>query len=64
MIRGNTQERTTVILYLLTSTLAIPTMISAFAPLYLAFGLFILLAFATLRLSLGKSKEHGSHVTT
>ena len=64
MIRGNTQERTTVILYLLTATLAIPTMISAFAPLYLAFGLFLFLALITVRLAVGKSQKDGTHVTT
>ena len=62
MIRGNSQERTTIILYLLTATLALPTMISAFAPLYIAFGLFLLLALVTLRLAIQKSKKKGSHV--
>ena len=63
MIRGNSQERTTIILYLLTATLALPTMISAFAPLYIAFGLFILLTLVTLRLAVHKSKERETNVS-
>ena len=41
---GNSQERTTVILYLMTATLAIPAMLSAFIPLWsaLAFGVALL----------------------
>jgi UDP-GlcNAc:undecaprenyl-phosphate GlcNAc-1-phosphate transferase len=34
---GNSQQRTTLILYLLTAMLAIPAMLAAFAPLWLAF---------------------------
>ena len=43
MSRGNSQVRSTVILYLLTATLALPAMVSAFAPMYVAFALFLLL---------------------
>ena len=37
MAWGNSQQRTTVILYLMTAMLAIPAMLAAFAPLWVAF---------------------------
>ena len=64
MALGNSQQRTTVILYLMTAMLAIPAMLTAFAPLYIALGIFLLLALITLRLALGKSQKRDTYVTT
>ncbi|MBM3656379.1 MAG: undecaprenyl/decaprenyl-phosphate alpha-N-acetylglucosaminyl 1-phosphate transferase [Actinobacteria bacterium] len=59
---GNSQQRTVVILYFLTATLALPTMISAFAPLYLALALFIFLTFITIGLASTNRTPKGFHV--
>jgi len=45
---GNSQERTTVILYLMTATLAIPAMLSAFIPLWSALAFGVALLFLTI----------------
>ena len=45
---GNSQERTTIILYLMTATLAIPAMLSAFIPLWSALAFGVALLFLTI----------------
>ncbi|MFM7451988.1 MAG: glycosyltransferase family 4 protein [Actinomycetota bacterium] len=58
---GNSQQRTVVILYLLTATLALPTMISAFAPLIVVIALFFLLTFITAGLASVNRSLKGTH---
>ncbi|MFM7889211.1 MAG: MraY family glycosyltransferase, partial [Actinomycetota bacterium] len=59
--RGNSQERTVVILYFLTATLALPTMISAFAPIYVSIVVFVLLTIITVGLARVNSSSKGSY---
>jgi UDP-GlcNAc:undecaprenyl-phosphate GlcNAc-1-phosphate transferase len=53
---GNTQERTSVILYFLTATLALPAMLSAFIPLWGAILVGCVLLFLTALLTKRKTK--------
>lgn len=56
MSMGNSQERTSVILYLLTATLALPAMLSAFIPLWGAILVGCVLLFLTTIITQRKSK--------
>lgn len=59
---GNSQQRTVFILYLLTATLALPAMLSAFTSLLVAFSVFLLLAVATIFIAFGKLGKGNAHL--